>query len=154
MRWGGIVLVGVFGVCAGYLLAAYAGPTSTPETKLPAVSLEVYDGMGAVGDYPVGSLVAVLSGTPFDEEHWLPCDGRAIARDDYPKLSDLIERRFMREDAAGESFALPDFSGMAMAHVDSTGWIYTSLFICHVPRGLLSPNVNERSVVWLIRVRE
>ena len=71
----------------------------------------------AMASSATGSIVLVASATSEPGPDWLPCDGRRLERVDYAKLFARIGEQF-GADATG--FRLPDYRGLAWAHIEST----------------------------------
>lgn len=60
----------------------------------------------SVEKFPVGVVIAFGGDTLKNSEVWMPCDGRQLEKDKYPKLYEVLG-----EKEQGEKFSLPDYSG-------------------------------------------
>ncbi|AFE10129.1 protein rhiB [Corallococcus coralloides DSM 2259] len=85
------------------------------------------------GEPPVGSLVAFAGevagrgsdsqhATPAELEGWLVCDGRPLAKGEYPELFAAIGHRYSPTED-GDTFLLPDLQGVFLRGVDAKGQV-------------------------------
>lgn len=70
---------------------------------------------------PVGTIVAYGGGPDTVPGGWLLCDGGAYEKETYPRLADVLERRW--GGTAGPAFRVPDLQGAFLRGVDPTGRI-------------------------------
>ena len=70
-------------------------------------------------DVPTGTVIAFAGDVEAGNEPpgWLLCDGRRISTAKFKALFDVLQGRYGRVDAAGGTFALPDYRGVFLRGV-------------------------------------
>jgi len=122
------------------------------------IEYATYEVMKMLDPTPVGSISMYGNAAP--PTGWLPCDGRAVGRDDYPALFEVIGETFGAGDGT-TTFEVPDltdrspmgFGGAAIIDVGDLGGALThTLSVDEIPahnHGLSDPGhfhtVNTRS---------
>lgn len=73
---------------------------------------------GNVQESPAGSIVAFGGDLNSIPNGWLPCDGREIYREEYPRLFEAIKTNWGHGDAS-TTFNIPDLRGVFIRGVDA-----------------------------------
>ena len=91
--------------------------------------------------YDVGTLIAIAGTAEPLPPTWVPCDGRAIARRDYPAM-------FRRLGEESDELLLPDYRGMNAQMPTLSDVVFENLVLGPRPRGIPS----AMQVHWAVKV--